>query len=454
MFTQRIAFPCVFTACLLLSCNIKRTESTDHNLPSVGLENKNADVLPKDFFEVKQYSEVFTKNITQYFTAASIKKTIITASGGLKVTVNPGVLETEEGLPVKGKINVSILELTNSYDLFKSNAATVSDGRLLASGGSYYIGMECNGQKLRIKEGKTIQVDFPLLVKDKMELFYGERNNDGYLNWEKLGIDLKPKPEEVSLFENDRGYSDFPIVKSNRIFGDFKLYKTLKEEVYYYDKKMTLEELIDTLNRYSPKVYVDTVYTWPKELKDLPSGTRVDTSFLYSRYGPPHQYFLKTYKSIADQKEELAKQQATRDSLIENWKPKSLAGQIQKYYMPSSIRALGWINCDRFYQPGRQTDIEVELPVTLNDSHIEFFLLYKSISGLMNLQADISGSKKVFRSLPEGEPVILIGFTKINGQLLQCREEFMIQKNKILQLEFKDISTEEMARMFGKNVRI
>lgn len=454
MSTQRITFACVFAACLLFSCNTKKNKIVSQTGSGKALTTKTAIFLSDDPLEINQYSEAFARNATQYFTVPAKKATIVTATGGLRITISPGALETEGGLPVNGKINVKVIELTNSFDLFKSNAATMSNGRILASGGSYYIGMESNGRKLRIKKGRAMQVDFPLLAKDKMELFYGERNNENNMNWQPAGLGLKPQPEETVLFEYNGDANDFPLVKSNTIFGERKTYKTLKEEVYYYSKKMTLAELVDTLNRYQPKVYIDTLYTWPKELKDLPAGTRVDTNFLYSYYGPPKQFMLKTYKNLAGEKNEQVKNQAARDAAVEKWQPRSLAGQIQKYYMPSSISALGWINCDRFYNPLEQTDMEVELPITLNNSHIEFFLLFKSVSGLMNLRADTTGPKKIFRNLPQGEPVILLGFTKTNGQIYECREEFIIQKNKKLKLDFKDISPDEMAKKFGKNVRI
>ncbi|MEO6254116.1 MAG: hypothetical protein ABIO79_12460 [Ferruginibacter sp.] len=454
MFTQRIAFACAFATCLLFSCNNKRNKNVSLTGSGKGLITSTTTVLLDGLLDINQYCEVFARNATQYFTVPAKKTTVVTATGGLRIRVTPGALETEDGSAVNGKINVKVIELTNSFDLFKSNAATMSNGRLLASGGSYYIDMESGGQKLRLKKGKAMQVDFPLLAKAKMELFYGERNNQNNMNWQPAGVGLKPQPAETVLFEYHGDANDFPLVKSNTIFGEHKTYLTLKEEVYYYNKKMTLAELVDTLNRYQPKVYIDTLYTWPKELKNLPVGARVDTNFLYSYYGPPRQFMLKTYKNLAGEKGELAKKEAARAAAVENWQPQSLAGQIQKYYMPSSITALGWINCDRLYRPLEQTDMEVELPITLNASHIEFFLLFRSVSGLMNLRADTSGPKKIFRNLPQGEPVILLGFTKANGQIYECREEFIIQKNKKLQLDFKDISPTEMAKKFGKNVRI
>jgi hypothetical protein len=56
--------------------------------------------------------------------------------------------------------------------------------------------------------------------------------------------------------------------------------------------------------------------------------------------------------------------------------------------------------------------------------------------------------------LPVGESVTLIGFSKSNGQIFHCKEDFVIRKKQPIALEFKNIQPEEMVKMFGKNVRI
>jgi hypothetical protein len=119
------------------------------------------------------------------------------------------------------------------------------------------------------------------------------------------------------------------------------------------------------------------------------------------------------------------------------------------------VTQLGWINCDHFYNSPQDSDVEFELPITLNDPVIRYFLIYRSFNGLINGELEKGkNSKYLLSKLPEDEPVTLIAFTKSNGQLFQCREEFVTQKDKTVQLNFKNISPEELTRMFGKNVRI
>jgi hypothetical protein len=101
------------------------------------------------------------------------------------------------------------------------------------------------------------------------------------------------------------------------------------------------------------------------------------------------------------------------------------------------------------------TEVLLDIPITFNKPVIEYFIIYKSINGLMNGRVG-DGADPLYRlsNLPEGQEVTLIAFIKNKGQLFQSTEEFVIKKGKPVQLNFKNISPEEMTKMFGKNVRI
>jgi hypothetical protein len=193
---------------------------------------------------------------------------------------------------------------------------------------------------------------------------------------------------------------------------------------------------------------------WPKQIAALKPGQRVDTNFLYRVYGPPKQFILKTCKAMQEEAERRAKEKLLQQEAIAKWQPKSLAGQLQKYYTPSDIRYLGWINCDR-YQNNLPTEIELDLPITFNKGSIQYFIIFKSFNGLISGTLNMLNEKKILlQNLPTNQPITLIAFTKNNGQLFHCKEELVIQKGKTVKPDFKNISVEEMSKIFGKNVRI
>ena len=449
--SARFALLCVLTSLVLFSCNNKKNNNETPNAIALTAPPDTVNVLADEPVDIGAYNAGFIKDATQHFTAPEKKIAVIRAKNGLKLTVNPSVLEKEDGAPVDGKINVSIIELTNSEDLFKSNAATVSNGRLLSSGGSYYIGMECNGQRLRIKNGKTLQVNFPVLRKDEMELFYGERDADSNMNWKSAGMHLQQQFEEISFTDSSRYNSNDNMPRTFFEIKEYQKYSSLNDEVYYYNQKMTLRELIDTLNRVTAKVYIDSIYNWPSTTV---SNAKQDTNFLLAQYGPRYLLSIRTYRSMLAEKEALENNRKIRDSALKNWQPTSLAGQMQKYYAPSGILKLGWVNCDWYYKFKEKTDVDLDIPITLNNSRIEYFLIYKTFNGLVNKRVDFNQDTKVVLSdLPVGESITLIAYAKSKGLIYQGKESFVVEKNKTVPVNFKTISKEELGKIFRNNVK-
>lgn len=449
--TQRAAFLCASAIlCILFSCNTKSGSTNTANNVALSKTYDTVNVLPDERVNINTYNTAFIDQATQHFTAGTQKISLITARKGLKLTIDPSVLEKADGSPVNGKINVSIIELTNSDDLFRSNAATVSNGRLLSSGGSYFIGMESNGQELRIKHGKTLQVDFPVLKKDEMELFYGERDTANSMNWRKAGMPLEQQFETISFTDSNR--NDMDVMPRMLLeIKKYQKYRSLNDEVYYYKNKMTLRELIDTLNKGTVKVFIDSIYNWPR-LKD--PNIKQDTNFLLTQYGPKYLLSLRTYRSSLAEKAALEKNKALQECALENWHPTSIAGQLQKYYAPSGILKLGWVNCDWYYRFKERTDVDLDIPITMNNSRIEYFLIYRSFNGLINNRIDFKQDVKVvLKDLPVGESITLVAFTKNKGVIYQGKEAFIVEKNKTIPVGFKTISKEELSKIFRNNVR-
>lgn len=456
--TLRVYAKLVLCTIVLFSCNNKKEKAV--STPAMATNLDTVQVQPGENIDLSDCSSSFTKNITQQFLASSQKVSVITAKKGLKVTVDPAVLEKKDGTPVDGDIKVSIIELTTTEELFKSNAATMSNGRLLSSGGSYFIAMYCNGQELRIKKDKTMEVVFPIIKNDEMELFYGERDQaDNSMNWiaagERLNKNILPA-DELSFTDSNyfSGYDNYPMYTYQEE-KKAKIYPTLNDKVYYYTKLMTIKQLVDTVNKNGAKLYIDTVHMWPKITTPLLAGQRIDTNYLLSVYGPEKQFILKNCKAMQEEAERKAQEKKDKQQAFDKWQPKTLAGQIQKYYSPTPLRLLGWINCDRFYQNNTPTEVELDLPITFNKGSIQYFLIYRSFNGLMNGKLECNDvGKIILGNLPLNQPVTLIAFTKNNGQLYHYKEDFVTGKNKTLKTDFKNISVEEMNTIFGKNVRI
>ncbi len=141
-------------------------------------------------YDLMQQAETLTDYLkkseepSQFFTVSSSKPTQVKGKNGTIISIDPANLETVDGKPLGPDIRVELKELTDQGDLMRTNVQTMSNGRLLVSGGAYYINMTSNGQQLKLKESKSLPVTFPKLTDKEMALFYGRRDSLGQINWQ------------------------------------------------------------------------------------------------------------------------------------------------------------------------------------------------------------------------------------------------------------------------------
>lgn len=451
------------SALLLPACSSKQKSSSSQK------NSKTDTVLQvlqsgEDTLQLQTLSGEFINYAVQKFFVPKATTKIVTGKKGLKVTVNPSALEKADGAAVDGAVEVRLVELTNSAELFNANAATLSNGRLLVSGGSYFVEMFCNGESLRVKKGKSISVDFPVLSSNEMELFYGSRDVNGNMNWISAGqlLNQISNPWDVSdeeiLFTDSNRYSvaDYKPSFMYDTIGNAKIYATLNEKVYYYENKLTIKQLVDTINRNSFKIFLDTVYMWPKRPANIPADARIDSNFLYRVYGPPKQFIIKRCKEAVEEEARKEKAKLALQQAQENWRSKTLAGQLQKYYATVNITSLGWLNCDRFYLGPQNSDVEVELPITFNNSRLHYFLVCKEFMGLINgsVKPDSVQQYRRLKYLPNNQNITLIGFVKSNDKIYQCKKDFTVKPNTSIKPVFEEISVDELKKQFGNNIRI
>jgi hypothetical protein len=141
----------------------------------------------------------------QVFKLSNNDRRMIIAKNGLKIDFNASNLITEDGSVLGDSIYVEVIECINQADFIKSNVLTISNDKLLVSGGAYNILMFSNGKLLKLKENDSITVYLPRFSEDEMGLFYGSKNSVGQVSWQdanrKLSVDVKP--EEMDILEQD-----------------------------------------------------------------------------------------------------------------------------------------------------------------------------------------------------------------------------------------------------------
>ena len=211
-----ISFVCI-TAIVLTSCNNQTTNSSSSSTENQP-ETYQADIQALNDL-LKKYQEP-----AQIFNVATNKPTQIKGKQGTVISINPANLLTQSGQPLGKTIDVELIELGNQQQLLKTNAQTVSDSKLLVSGGAYYINMTSDGQQLNIKEGTGLKVEFPKNSDKDMSLFYGQRDSLGTMNWQSTQQSFKAKQSEPAVAPQ-------PQIKSRSEDNDFtSLIKFIKSD--------------------------------------------------------------------------------------------------------------------------------------------------------------------------------------------------------------------------------
>lgn len=134
-------------------------------------------------------------NVQQFFSDKAVKGQRFTANSasvinlstlkGHKVFFNPNSFVTLSGQPVTGNVDIEVKELTTPAEMILSDRPTVSNGRILESGGEFHIRATSNGQELRLAPGAFVRIDLPASSGNMqgMQVFNGRVTPDSSINW-------------------------------------------------------------------------------------------------------------------------------------------------------------------------------------------------------------------------------------------------------------------------------
>lgn len=193
-------------------------------------------------------SEIFTIKINQ--------DTVIETKGGIIITIPANAFLNKKALVI-GEIELELKEALTPFDIMKAGLSTTSDGKLLETGGMFYINARQDGINLSIDQKKGVYVSVPNFnPKKEMMLFEGKRMENGQINW------VNPKPFENNLQPvNILSLNFYPphFLDSLKQFGFDTKNKRLTDSIYYsFVCHLEMDELIgmriskaDTVKYYS-----------------------------------------------------------------------------------------------------------------------------------------------------------------------------------------------------------
>lgn len=448
-------------------------------------------------------------DLQQYFDEApqlftvNTGTTTITAKHGLRLEVNTDDFETEDGRAATGPVELTVKELVTKEQLIAGDCPTVSDGRLLETAGSYFIGASVYGSKLRLKQGKKMRIEFPKRG-DNMELFYGQRMADGSMNWQPVKQKLtavktgREEWEAKNRVAATPVYFDAPAKKydasmsgsSGRFFSTETWFKAYHDTIMARRRSIIRKHF---KNMTQPQIRKVMEAPFKMSVKDFVKFK--DLSIHRYRNSPDLAYYTfdgfdlyvtakEGTDSVVYVKDTLAYQLRQREAAREdgnlrasaaynrynnletaidssekvkrkkNGKLVTVPGKAKvtiSYYEPVELEQLGWINCDRFYNypdgvvPQYTLDIKGKIP-----SEVGVYVIYKTINGVMSNKIATNGQVKntVRQQLPLDAEVDFLVYSKVDKQFLQSKYTARITKDMVIPVEFKPVPDEQVKKVF------
>ena len=169
----------------------------------------------------EQKQQIYTINIDE--------KQIIKGKEGTILTIPEHAFEykNESGSPT-GNVEIHLEEAYTYGDLIALQFTTVSDGKMLETGGSIHIEATSNGKALKLKSDKTINVKMPATnAKKDMTLFVGNRTDDGNINWKNTNQPFRVMAAASNSKENSFRRAALPVVLDENEEIDTKATKKL-----------------------------------------------------------------------------------------------------------------------------------------------------------------------------------------------------------------------------------
>ena len=138
----------------------------------------------KDSISFKQKIKEMNIVPSEYYTINSSRDTLLEGGQGTKITI-PKLTFCDENGNILPEIKIELREFYKLSDMMFSNLTTMSNGKIIETGGMIYINATSENKKLEIVKGKNITVEFKTNYNSEMKVFSGETDSLGNINWYK-----------------------------------------------------------------------------------------------------------------------------------------------------------------------------------------------------------------------------------------------------------------------------
>ncbi len=147
------------------------------------------------FQQVGDLIKLAAPEYKQTFTINPNKDNTIKGRNGTTITIPKGSLLTKSGKPITSEsVQIVMEEFLKPSDAAFQQLSTVSDGRMLQSGGMFSVKAFAQDEEVVLKKGKQLQVEMPSInMQNGMALFTAETTPEGIVEWKPTSRPFNPK---------------------------------------------------------------------------------------------------------------------------------------------------------------------------------------------------------------------------------------------------------------------
>jgi cytochrome c2 len=132
----------------------------------------------------KEWADADVYLTPQVFTINGGKDTVIETKNGIIISIPANAFLNATGDAVTSELELEIKEALNPFDIMKAGLSTTSEGKLLETGGMFYINARKDAKNLDMDKSKGLYVSIPDNHPEKsMLLFDGKRLSNGQIDW-------------------------------------------------------------------------------------------------------------------------------------------------------------------------------------------------------------------------------------------------------------------------------
>jgi hypothetical protein len=181
----------------------RKPEKSNSNTEGKAI-NRRVDITLKQFMiaNTSELIQVVSPAYKQTYTIKPTDDNTIKGAYGTTVSIPNHAFQTKSGKPItSGTIRIELQEFLSPKDAAFNLLSTISDGRMLESGGMFSIHAYAEIEEVALKKGKQMQVEMPTIhLQPGMELFTAVKKEDGVTEWVPASVPFIPKDNTPPIF--------------------------------------------------------------------------------------------------------------------------------------------------------------------------------------------------------------------------------------------------------------